>query len=310
MSIVKKVKSNARMMLKGKLGAGAAITLFSLGVWLIFYLLEIIVSMIFNADSLYTLSGIVSSPEEFVQLIPTQTYIGLGITAVITIVYLFVSSPLSVGIKGWYFTSAGGDKPELRSMFNMFTGKSRFFGSIWLKVTIALRVFAVSVLSLLPGAAAFTAGIMALTAKISAPNASAAGLALVISGAGLVLFAIGFIIMFSMRYFAAVYLFCEDEAVSVKVSIKQSVKYMKGMKGGLLTLYLSYIPLTLLSCLLFTLPFLYTVPYFEGAKALYAKVAIEKGRQIEADEEICLAAKNDQAVLAPRKPLEGGAGSI
>lgn len=257
--------------LRGRWGKAVAGTLFLAGLWLLIVLLE---QLCLTGLTLVE-PAVLKIPLLEVSVSPAQAVLS-GFFALVSFLVL---APLKMGLKKWYYRLSAGPTPDLRMIFDYLSSFRLYGKAIWLQIVIGVRVaFFGALLSLIPTGLWIAQRIVrSFSTPVSAVGQAALLLLMVLTSvlSGLLL------ISFSLRYFLAVYCMAADESLSVRQAVRQSVQAMKGKKGQVLTLMLSWLPL-LIPCLLLV-PALFVLPSCSCALAINARYLL--GRAVYAGEE-------------------------
>ncbi len=274
--MIGKVKKNARLLLRGNLAKGAAITLVLAGVVLLFKGVETVCLLILDMLGISAAAQGIGGLSDILSILPLLPPIPIATTVIVVLLGSLVLAPLYVGIKSWYFELSGGKKCSVSEIFEPFSHARTLFRSWFLLIDVFLRSFFWVYLCVLPGALLGTTGFALLTARLALENGELIGTLAV--GLGVVLGLLGLIIgvVTALRYSLAPYLYAEDMTRSARFCIRTSVRYMHGSHGRMLGLLCSFLPWALFSVLV--LPALYAFPYAQASVAIFARYLIQKGR--------------------------------
>ncbi len=282
--MITQMKRNARLLLKGNLARGAVITLVLLGVLLLFKLLETVCLLALDmAGVSLSVQGGQGGLPGLLETLPIASPLSVAVTAGFLILGFFVTAPLLVGIKAWFFGLSGGESPEISAAFAFYSSARLFFKSVLLMLDICLRAFFWVYVLILPGALLSATGGALLTARLRLQNGRLLGTLSVIVGVLLTLLGLLFALVIITRYFLAPYLFAQNNGLGVRKAIKTSISYMHGSAGRLILLLLSYILWAAASLLV--LPALYAFPYAQSTLAIFARYTMERGRMDETAEQ-------------------------
>lgn len=285
MNIRKQVKQNARRALSGNWGKVICIFLITAAIYIIFALMQGVLSLIFNIpdfNDIFSSYQYLNAPV----IIPPITLIMAAVFAVFS---LIVNSPLMFGIKGWYYRMISGECGEIGTVFAFFSNMRLLLKTIWHDIVIAIRTVLWSIVfAVIPGTICGF-GALILNNPAYTDLYRLGGILLLILGGLLAVLSQIFIMIFTKRYFLSAYLIVEDNSISVHKAIKTSVRYTKGSRFEIFVFHLSFLPWMVLS--IFLLPLLYVAPYYGSANALYAKYLIERGKLNENEQR---AVKNEQ----------------
>ncbi len=304
--MIGKIKKNARLLLRGSLARGAAITLVLAGVLLLFKGIETVCLLVLDTMGVSASAQGIGGLQDILSVLPLLSPIPIAATVLVVLLGSLVVAPLYVGIKQWFYTLSGGEKCPISAIFDPFSHARSLFRSWLLVVDIFLRAFFWVYLCVLPGALLGTTGFALLTARLALNNGELIGTLAV--GLGVVLGLLGLIIglVISLRYSLALYLYAADPTSSIRDCIRSSVRYMHGSHGRMLLLLSSFILWALFSVLV--LPALYTFPYAQASVAIFARYLIQKGKS----EDTLLTEENEE----PEEPeqdeprIEADAGDV
>lgn len=203
----------------------------------------------------------------------------------IALMWVLLAMPLRLGTTRWFFALADFGYPSVDSIFYAF-GKGQYIRSL----KFCLRLFGAelvwAVVCCLPGLLLSGAGIAMGGGAPVTEEAMTVSPPDMLYYLGIMLFAVGFVVskVVCLRYFSAMYVFTSSETVTGKEAVKLSVRIMKGRKSGLVLLMLSFVGLLLLSVPTVGIILIYTVPYYNTAKAIYAKGSIDTFLAVQAAE--------------------------
>lgn len=288
MTLRKAIKQNAKRALKGHWGRALLILLVFIGVNI---LLSILDNAIFSTFGFHRVSFSLNySGLRQIIIGNPDALPGIGevvLSLALLLVRLVFIAPLSIGIINWVLELSDGRVDSVGSLFWVFEHAS-FRRSIWLEITVAVKIalFGLAV-SLVP-IAMFTAG---LILSISGLISWEFYILLVVIGGVLLLFTGGILTMwFSARYFAAPLLLCRRYGFTVREATKCSVAATATHRWQIVSFYLSFLPWLLLCALV--LPLLYVVPYITVSSVLMARYLYEDYRMgtdpaAKADCEVC-----------------------
>lgn len=278
--MIGKIKKNARLLLRGNLAKGAAVTLIFLGVLVLFKGVETLCLLILDAFGISAAAQGIGGIGTLLSQLPLVSPINIAATVVVILLASFVIAPLYVGIKGWFYRLSEGQTVPVSAIFEPFSHAKTFFKSWFLMLDIFLRSFFWIYLCVLPGALLGTTGFALLTARLALKNGELIGsLAAIL---GIILGILGLIlgVVIVLRYSIAPYLLCEDMTRSARYAIRTSVRYMRGNQGRMFGLLLSFVLWTLFSGLI--LPTLYAFAYLQASTAIFGRYQIEKGKHEKA----------------------------
>ena len=270
------IKKGARSALRGNWGKLMTVFLVFVGFWLLLSTTETLLYFLFGFDPYI---DPMMTPGNFLDDLLAYAPGEILITSGVTLLWLLLFSPLVAGCFRWLHSLSAGDTPEMKALFCCFTSLRRYGRSVSAAVLVLFR----SILWL----AAFIAlpvGITLFFQMVPFPPASPFALFAgygVTAGWALTTIAVFFYLVFIQRYSLVFFCMAEDETLSARKAVKQSVHIMDGHCGELFSLRLSFFWWAILS--LSVLPMLYTVPYYCASVAIYARYRMEYRRR--ADEE-------------------------
>ncbi|MGN1034164.1 MAG: DUF975 family protein [Oscillospiraceae bacterium] len=245
----------------------------------------LLVSMLFNPKVIFNAKKMFTSVyNDGIIFVIKTTFAGFSILDfAIVIFYYLVICALSLGLTRLIYNYFNNRNQQLSSIFYYFSTPQKFCSAVWLKVNVFLR----SILWGLPMLCIFLLYWYTNTTLNSSFKATAYF--------NLFLFYLGiayFIFWFVMknRYSLAKIIFIKNEDnLTVKKSVKLSIKITKGRLGELFVLDLSLLPLLLLlySLSVFSIVFIFMVPfivtYINFVYILYYKRMLEnyeKGAEV------------------------------
>ena len=270
------IKKGAKSALRGNWGRVTAIFFIFIGFWLLISSAETLVYLLCGFDPYMDPS---MTPENFLDNVLAYTPAQILITAGACLVWLLVFMPLFGGCVRWFHALTGGEAPELKTLFGCFASFRR-----WRRcVAAALQV--------LVRALIWLAAFISLPVLVSLffryfPIPQASPLARfadfgTISAWVLTTLAVFFYLVFLQRYSLTFHYLAEDEKLTARKAVKESIRATDGRCGELFSLRLSFFWWALLSVLV--LPMMYTVPYYCASISIYARYLMEYQRR--ADEE-------------------------
>ncbi len=266
-----RIRRNARAMLRQNWSKAVALTLALTAAALLISLLESGLSALLGIygvpSMLYIYRGNLS------MLFPERILPSLLLSAGLWLLEAALLYPLMLGISEWYFhLTYGGREDNMRDVFRHFRSGRNFFRAVWLYLNMSVRSSFYMAVLLLPG------GAMILTSMFfTQGNPSSLDRIMAIMGLaiGVCLVALGLITgyIFTRRYQLAPYLIADNDSLTAGQALKLSVQATKGFKTGYAWFQFGFVGWGLLSVLM--LPLFYTVPYFWGSNALYARTLME-----------------------------------
>ncbi|MFA9380402.1 MAG: DUF975 family protein [Acetanaerobacterium sp.] len=276
MNMIGKMKKNARLLLRGNLARGAAITLVLLAVAALFKGLETVCLLVLDMLGVSAMALGGEQLNSLLSMLPLVSPVSIAVTTVVLLLGFMVAAPLYLGIKRWFYLLSRGEDALMGEIFYFFAHARLFFKSILLLLDIFLRAFFWVYILILPGALLGTTGTALLTARLELKNGELMGTLAVILGALLAVLGLALGLTMALRYFLAPFLFAENSEQSVRCAVRTSVHYMRGGQARLLGLLCSFLPWAAVSVLI--LPALYAYPYAQSTFAIFARYTIEKGR--------------------------------
>ena len=273
MNIRQQIKQNARRALGASWGKAICIFLIMASIFIVFSLMQGVLSLIFGIPDIGDVFLSYYYYPKAAVIIPP---VSLAMAAVFSAFSMLINSPLTFGVKGWYFSIISGETEDIGAIFLFFSHIRLLLKAIWHDINITIRLCLWSIVfALIPGGICAVAGLILQNPKY-VELYRLGGIILLMLGLLLAVLSQIFFIIFSNKYFLSAYLIVEDTTLTVSKAIKTSAAYTKGSRGALFMLSLSFIPWALFSVLL--VPLLYFVPYYSASKALYAKYLIERGK--------------------------------
>ncbi|RPF48076.1 putative membrane protein [Hydrogenoanaerobacterium saccharovorans] len=280
MKLRTQIKQNARRALGGNWGKAICIFFVCLTIYVIFSLLQGLISLLLNIPDF---QDVLKTPSFYFDDVVNLSQLSIIVAAIFTLLSLIVNSPLTFGVKQWYYHLVGGESDDVVSIFSFFSCCRLFFKVIWHDINLIIRRLLWAIpFSIIPGIITGTAVLMLYNTQPT-DIMRLGGIMLFMLGLLLALIAQVFFVIFTNRYFLSAYLIAENPELTVKAAIKTSIRYTKHNKGNIFMLQLSFILWGILSLLV--LPLLYVVPYYSAANALYAKYLIERGKLHEPEDE-------------------------
>lgn len=169
--------------------------------------------------------------------------------------------------------------PAFGEIFNFFAGAKNYFGSIWFQISLGIRCAVWFLLFSLPGAAILGVQLYLLGAfskGFTLPEVLGNDYLLLIPAVALLVFSWIICGIFLLRYFAAPYFWTSsrenmDTKLTPSAAMKESVKVMNGRKLKLLGYVFTFAGWGLL--LVFILPALYVIPYYQAFLAAFVSQA-------------------------------------
>lgn len=268
------IRRNARAMLRQNWGKAVALTVAVTAVVLLISLAESALAALLGIHGLptmlYTYRGSLSA------LFPGRVLPSLLLSAGLWLLEAALLYPLLLGISEWFFhLTYGGREDNMRDIFRHFRTGRDFGRAVWLYLNMSVRSSLYMALALLPGGAMIASSMIFTRGNPSSLDRIMAIMGLAI---GVCLVALGLItgFIFTRRYQLAPYLIADNDSLTAGQALQLSVRATKGFKTGFAWFQFSFVGWVLLSVLM--LPLFYTVPYFWGSNALYARTLMEVRR--------------------------------
>ncbi len=273
--MIGKIKKNARLLMRGNLAKGAAITLVLLGVVLLFKGMETVCILVLDMLGVSAAVQGIGGLDKVLSELPLLSPVNIAATVIVLLLSFVVTAPLYVGIKGWFYQLSGGPPVPVSEIFAPFSHARSFFKSILLMLDIFLRSFFWIYILVLPGALLTTTGFALLTARLTLANGELIGM--LAAALGVLLCVIGLVLgaVIALRYSLAPCLLAADMSRSQRYCIRTSVRYMRGNQARMLGLLCSFLPWAVFSVLI--LPALYAFPYVQSSFAIFARYLIQRG---------------------------------
>lgn len=268
---VKRVASGLLADNWGRAIATMFLSMFALSAFVMFnQLLTSLMNLVENIDS--------TTAQEAAELVTVGDYINnakesgailsYGVSAVIAAFYFAFVSPLNLGIVSWYQSLAQCGDLKVGQALKYYRSNDQLIDALVFELSRLGRNILVGGLSLAPSIVCFA---MANSAR-NAEDAARASQMTLIGAAALV---VGLLVyaMIILRWFLAKYVFTAGMRKSIGECFTTSALYMKGNKGQILRLFLSFIP-AFISCL-FLFPLVYVIPKYNASMAAAAQDIID-----------------------------------
>lgn len=265
----RKLKYNAKRALTKGWGSAIAILFLFLSVEILFSIVSTMSAYVMGVNGVF---DILNTPEIFLDDIPDISFIAVVFNTILMVGYIILTVPLKIGQDFWYYNLTAGTTMDVTSIFVCFASFRRFFRALALRLNIYIRkLFWILVLYALPTVALFC-GAFVLNRDNSFSNQEALiGTTLIFCSVTLYgLFTIIACIIFQKYFLAPYYLY--DDSISVRRAISLSIKASKGEKTIIFLYHFSFIGWYLLN--VFIVPMLYTAPYIQTSRAMYARYLI------------------------------------
>ena len=258
--MIRIIKLNAKRALGLSWSKAVSQVLILSGISLLFILIGILTFGMFSFDLLFG-NAVMPSPSSFAAL------------GVIAAIFFIVISPLVFGIKEWYYAiSLNGKGEDISFCFFPFSQFNIAMQCIKLSLILAVKkILIYASFSIIPlvmrhYSCSFLQDAQTIEERFLAFNS-------VICSSLLLILALSFSFIYCLRYFALPYAFMENRYSSIKDAFKVSKMASEGYKGALLLFKLSML-IHYLLCLC-PVTALYSYPYLQSAKAIYARFLIE-----------------------------------
>lgn len=286
MGLFSMLKKNAKLALKGNYGRAILILLLIFGVTILITILEQIAFTVFiKGPSLYEIiEEFVDDPAyalpELLDYYKIESII-VGITSVISLLFV---TPLSLGAMRWFFRLVHGERMQIVELFHYFETLRGFGRSLWYNVNIYVRCLLWSIPFFTVPSAILGISVYFLSGgeEISRSSSAIASTGIFLASV-LMLLASAFYAACISRYALVPYLIAENDDLTVRKAIRESVRYTRGFRFSIFWFELSFIGWMLLSIFVWPL-LLYVMPYYYTAFAMYARYIIEKNRYCEPNE--------------------------
>lgn len=265
----RKLKYNAKRALTKGWGSAIAILFLFLSVEILFSIVSTVSGYVMGVNGVF---DILNTPEIFLDDIPDISLFAIAFNSILVVGYIILTVPLKIGQDFWYYNLTAGTTMDVTSIFVCFASVRRFFRALALQLNIYIRkLFWIIVLYALPTAAMFC-GVFVLERDNSISSQEALiGTTLIFCSVTLYgLFTIIAYIIFQKYFLAPYYLY--DDSISVRRAISLSINASKGEKTIIFLYHLSFIGWMLLN--VFIVPMLYTAPYIQTSRAMYARYLI------------------------------------
>lgn len=268
----RKIKTDAKTALCNNWGKAICIMLVFLAVWVLFALLESVISVALGLQSFQQMFALEGLPPE--HLNTTQMLLSVAML----VLSFLVLAPLTTGMIQWYYRLTEGESEEISTIFSMFSTAKIYFKTLWLHLNLTVRVLCWTVLLTGPGALISWWGLRTL-GRVTNDMGKALAVTGMFSGLVLLVLGIIFLLILSTKYLLALFLYVESPDVKISAAICASRHYTRGHRLELFAFFVSFLPWYLLCIIL--VPLLYVVPYLSCSMALYSRYLIQLGRNRE-----------------------------
>lgn len=277
MHLHRQIKMDARRAMTNNWGKALAIVFLMISVYLLFAIVETLVSMLLGIQGAFGYEALLSL---FADL-PDTSIMVVALTGVMSVGSFLVMIPLNLGITRWYYHLTDCQSEDILSIFFCFSTKKMFLRSLWLRILVVVRMALWAVVLYLLPCGLGVVGYWLM--QRSSTKLETLTVVLCFLGA-VVLFTIATIFFFIiLNGYTLTKYYILDGKTTARQSIKQSLKAMKGFKTDLFLFYLSFF-FWVLSCVA-VVPLLYVVPYFSTSKALFARYLMERAEYRKGQEQ-------------------------
>lgn len=304
------LKKNSKLALKGVWGRAILILLLIFGVSVLITILhEIALAVFIDGPEIYDLlSDFLENPvaqsitPEILEIVWVE-WIIIGAMSLLSLLFV---TPLTLGATRWFFKLVHGDRMQVVEMFHFFETMRGFGRSIWCYINIGFRAMLWAIpfftvpYTILGVSIYFLSG----GGEVSRSSSAIASTGIFLAGILMLLVSVFYAACIN-RYALAPYFLAENDDVTVRRAIRDSVAYTKGFRFSLLWFDLSFIGWGLLCILVLPLLF-YVTPYYYTAYAMYARYIIERNRYSEpnATKEFVAAPDDARIEQTPPGPVE------
>lgn len=255
------IKSDARKALRRYWGRSVAAMLIVFAAYLAISISESVLLFVFSGK------GNISAETFDLASTTPEVLVILGCTA---LAFCLLMPGLLLGFKKLHLGFAKNAETAVYTLFDCFSSFREFFRSLIFSLLLSLRCTAVTLFSLIPGAALIYAAytyIQPQNRTVYMLKVCAYCVGVII---GLLCLAMGLIFM--QRWFAAPYYLVSGSGIHKAFAL--SVKATRNMNSEIIRFKLSYFGWALLS--VFAFPLLWSLPYYSVAEAIYAEYLMER----------------------------------
>jgi uncharacterized membrane protein len=277
-TLIKKIKSNSIVALRRHWVKALSTVFLILGMWLVFTMLETLVSDLFN---IIPYASAVSGGDSRTSLVPEISALSVVSAAISALLAYIIFVPVSAGLRRFFSCVAYSKETQIFNLFYFFRIK-KFFKILGLHLNVFGRSLLWLMLFFFPAVLLFFFSLQygAITLPISRLNdMELTSLIMLAFCVAFALLALIFAIIFAGRYYLAVYILISNPTIKIRQCIKKSVYCTKGRLGDLFIFKLSFI-LWFFSCAALV-PLLFVLPYYSTACAIFAEYLIEHNRRYE-----------------------------
>lgn len=276
MRLRKLIKTNARRALCSNWTRAAAISLVALVLSLMFLILEGIVQ---SAIGIELFSDPFQTPDFFLDDIPNASAAAVLTVSAAALLYVVIMAPFELGVVRWFYRLGDARVEEASAVFEFFGSARAFIKPSLLRFSVLGRCACwLAVFTAAPTALLVFAGLSADRSLTDLQGflSSAMGAC----GVALLTLSVLLWAVWCMRYYLADIALAEDIRRSVGEAVRRSVHTMRGHRLELALFEVSMLGWRLLDVLV--LPRLYTLPYRQTARGLYARYLFEMAKRARA----------------------------
>ena len=199
---------------------------------------------------------------------------------IVSILVIIIEIPISYGFIVSFIKLKRGEEI---GAFDFFKAGFDNFGRAWgilgntlVKMILPIALVVISVIII-----ASTIGISAIGALAGNSTGSLSSLAIL----GIVLYFVAIIYAFveSLLYSLSNYIAYDNAEMTTKEAVEESARLMKGKRGNLFCLELSFIGWAILSAIALCIGFFWLVPYMQVALVCFYEEVAQKENKIESD---------------------------
>lgn len=260
-------KSNARAMLKGRWGAGIAVSM---------TLASVICFYAFTRELLLSVTG-ASAEAVLSGTLRLDTLAALAIIGAYDFAALcLLLGPLTLGVFRWFWELSAGKALAYSEIFRYFSGE-RLPGAVNFVSRLALRLIFCAVLAFFPYSLVSvltSPGLYRLFGRsVPLTLAGLAPLAILLQSAGVVM-----LVIYVFRLYLLLPLYCEEDGGDFTDLLTRARRLASPAAPGYLLFLLSFLGWLLLSLL--GVPILYTLPFFLAANTVYCRFSLNYGNAV------------------------------
>lgn len=215
-------------------------------------------------------------PETVVELVTysktQEGRMGGIVTAIMSVFYIMIISPLNLGVINWYQSLALCGDLKLGQVFYYYRTNELFTDALKFEVMRLLRIGGVLAACFLPSSVCLGYSIGYLTGE----EGIRGDLVFPLTIAGIALAGVGLIVgvLVIVRWFVARYLYVGGHGYGIQDCFRNSKRFMKNRIGDVVMLFVSCIPMWL-SCI-FVFPLFYVIPMTHTIFAAAAQDIIDE----------------------------------